>query len=78
MVRFKKGYLKLKHTRYRWPCRRLVALAKMVPKVALAVCVLTPLTWANYRARERGLMADEWFWADRLLVKWELWDLIPK
>jgi len=32
--------------------------------------LLRPLIKRNYRLREQGLVADEWYWADRLAVKY--------
>ena len=40
--------------------------------------ILRPLVVRNYRLRCEGVLPDEWYWADKLLMKWKLWDLIPK
>ncbi len=39
--------------------------------------ILRPLTMRNYRLRYWGELPDEWYWADALMVKWELWDMYP-
>ena len=35
-----------------------------------AKLILYPLTYRNYRLREKGKLPDEWYWADILLTKW--------
>ncbi len=39
-------------------------MARLMPSWLLAV-----LTWRNHRLRERGLLPDEWYWADVELLR---------
>jgi hypothetical protein len=32
--------------------------------------ILRPLILRNYAMRAQGLLADEWYWADRLALSW--------
>lgn len=32
--------------------------------------VLCPLILRNYSLRKKGLLPDEWYWADKILLKW--------
>jgi hypothetical protein len=39
----------------------------------IAKLVLAPLVKRNYRLRIEGLLLDEWYWADRLLLSWGMY-----
>ena len=36
-------------------------------KDKLSIRVLTKLVRMNYKLRERGILPDKWYWADRML-----------
>lgn len=39
-------------------------------KRAIFFMVLRPLIKRNYKLRELGLKSDEWYWADKLAMRW--------
>jgi hypothetical protein len=46
-------------------------------KMIIGYLILRPLVRRNYRLRNDGILPDEWYWADILLMEWGLWGLIP-
>ena len=36
----------------------------------IAIHFLIPLTVRNYRRRASGIIPDQWYWADKLIIKW--------
>ena len=41
-------------------------------KWLIAHLILLPLIRRNYRLRKEGKLPDEWYWADRLVCKWNI------
>jgi len=39
-------------------------------KRLIFMAILQPLILANYWLRQRRLIADKWFWADKLALGW--------
>lgn len=46
------------------------AVAAIGPRRCIVWLVLAPLIRRNQRLRAAGLLPDEWYWADRLAIKW--------
>lgn len=44
-------------------------------KALVALTMLQPLIARNYRLRKAGKTADQWYWADKLALKWGMWKL---
>ncbi len=42
----------------------------MTLRTLIFYAILRPLIFANYWLRQRHILADKWFWADVLAVKW--------
>ena len=38
------------------------------------ILVLNPLISRNYKLREKGLLPDEWYWADKLATKYNFYN----
>jgi len=52
-----------------------LSVSEIDAREKVAYSLLLPLIQENYKARELGVLPDEWYWADKLAIEWGMNDL---